>query len=256
MVGAGADDLILLCARTYLGPGQPLGDHATDLRPVPARDELQAPSTEPRTDGATVIWRCNPNNPTGAVTPAAELVELARANPGAVGRRRRGVRRVRRRERDPVARRAPESRRRSGRCRRPSGSRRCGSATRSRAPDDRGGARAAARARADRRARRGASRPLRCGSRASTSTRRSPSASGSVPRSPRPATTARRRATNFVWLSTRRRRLAAGLERQGVIVRTFADGLRITLRGAADDDVLLRALGAGPAPLARVVRRP
>ena len=35
-------------------------------------------------EGASVIWRCNPNNPTGVVTPAAELVELARAHPKAV----------------------------------------------------------------------------------------------------------------------------------------------------------------------------
>ena len=34
-------------------------------------------------DGASLIWRCNPDNPTGAVTPAAELVELARRHPDA-----------------------------------------------------------------------------------------------------------------------------------------------------------------------------
>ena len=34
-------------------------------------------------DGASLIWRCNPDNPTGVVTPAAELVELARRHPEA-----------------------------------------------------------------------------------------------------------------------------------------------------------------------------
>ena len=35
------------------------------------------------TEGASLLWRCNPENPTGVVTPAAELVELARRHPEA-----------------------------------------------------------------------------------------------------------------------------------------------------------------------------
>src|SRR5207302_3455253 len=39
-------------------------------------------------------------------------------------------------------------------------------------------------------------------------------------------------------------RLARELERQGLVVRAYADSLRITVRSPADDDLVLRALGA------------
>ena len=45
--------------------------------------------------------------------------------------------------------------------------------------------------------------------------------------------------------------LAAELERQGLVVRGYADSLRITVRSPADDDLLLQALGAEPPPAGR-----
>jgi histidinol-phosphate/aromatic aminotransferase/cobyric acid decarboxylase-like protein/imidazoleglycerol phosphate dehydratase HisB len=83
VIGAGADDLILLCARTYLEPGRT----ASIVPPTYALYRIATllaganPTTEAA--GADLIWRCNPENPTGKVTPAAELVALARANPTA-----------------------------------------------------------------------------------------------------------------------------------------------------------------------------
>ena len=83
VVGAGADDLILLCARTYLAAGRT----ASVIAPTYAlyRIATLLNGAEPVIDaeGASLIWRCNPENPTGAVTPAAELVELARRHPSA-----------------------------------------------------------------------------------------------------------------------------------------------------------------------------
>lgn len=86
VVGAGADDLILLCARAYLAPGRT----ASILPPTYAlyRIATMLAGAEPvegvgGADGASLIWRCNPDNPTGVVTPPAELVDLARRHPDA-----------------------------------------------------------------------------------------------------------------------------------------------------------------------------
>ena len=86
VVGAGADDLILLCARTFLAPGRT----ASIVPPTYAlyRIATMLAGADPvagadGADGASLIWRCNPDNPTGVVTPAAELVELARRHPEA-----------------------------------------------------------------------------------------------------------------------------------------------------------------------------
>ena len=86
VVGAGADDLILLCARTFLGPGLaasivPPTYALYRIATLLAGADLLPGADGP--DGASVIWRCNPDNPTGAVIPAAELVELARRHPDA-----------------------------------------------------------------------------------------------------------------------------------------------------------------------------
>lgn len=83
VVGAGADDLILLCARTYLASGRT----ASIIPPTYALYRIATllngatPVTDPA--DASILWRCNPDNPTGAITPAAELVELARRHPRA-----------------------------------------------------------------------------------------------------------------------------------------------------------------------------
>ncbi len=55
-------------------------------------------------------------------------------------------------------------------------------------------------------------------------------------------------AGNFVWLRTNDE-LGARLEAQGIIVRRFPEGIRVTLRRPTENDVFLRALGAEPGPL-------
>ena len=83
MIGAGADDLILLCARTYLAPGRTASIIAPTYSLYRIATLLSGAEPVVEADGASLIWRCNPENPTGAVTPAAELVELARRHPDA-----------------------------------------------------------------------------------------------------------------------------------------------------------------------------
>jgi histidinol-phosphate aminotransferase len=84
VVGAGADDLILLLAQAFLGPGR----RATILPPTYAlyriANTLRAADTVVGEGPADLHWRCNPNNPTGAVVEPEELVELARSRPGEI----------------------------------------------------------------------------------------------------------------------------------------------------------------------------
>ena len=82
VVGAGADDLILLCARTFLREGRRAA--ITPPTYVVYRDASQLAGAEigEEIDGADLIWRCNPNNPTGEAIAAADLVALAQSVPG------------------------------------------------------------------------------------------------------------------------------------------------------------------------------
>lgn len=84
VVGAGADDLILLCARTWLGPERRAAITAPTYSLYRIATELAGAVHGEGVDGARLIWRCNPNNPTGDVLPARELVELAEENADAV----------------------------------------------------------------------------------------------------------------------------------------------------------------------------
>jgi imidazoleglycerol phosphate dehydratase HisB len=52
-------------------------------------------------------------------------------------------------------------------------------------------------------------------------------------------------AGNFVWLRSDAP-LGQRLQEQGILVRVFAEGIRVTLRRPSENDVLLRALGAEP----------
>ncbi len=97
VVGAGADDLIMLCARTFLAPGRKAAMFPQTYSFYRVVTLLSGVDPVTETDGASVIWRCNPENPTGAVTPTSELVELRASQPGCGRDRRRGVYRVRRR---------------------------------------------------------------------------------------------------------------------------------------------------------------
>ena len=83
VIGAGADELILVCARTFLG--RELGrDRGAHLRSLPDRDAAGRSVDHGSADGADVIWVCNPNNPTGELRDPAEIAALARAHPSAV----------------------------------------------------------------------------------------------------------------------------------------------------------------------------
>ena len=243
IVGAGADDLILLCARVYLGPGRRSAISGPTYVLYRLATELAGAEHSAAVEGATVIWRCNPNNPTGDVTPADELVALASSHPDAVvvvdeayvefG----GETLVGRIEEAPnlvVIRTMSKA---FG-----FASLRVGYAVASpsiaalledrRAPAPIAGP-AAAIATAALREPRYDLEPV------VTERERVRTALVSAGHDCPPT------ATNFVWLRTDdSAALSADLEQQGIVVRTFPTGIRITLRGPADDDVLLRALGA------------
>lgn len=89
VVGAGADDLIGLVARTFLGPGRraavaastyPLYAIASALA---GAEVFEAPLEAEALRGADVIWICNPNNPTGELVEPARLAALALTLPQA-----------------------------------------------------------------------------------------------------------------------------------------------------------------------------
>jgi imidazoleglycerol phosphate dehydratase HisB len=57
-------------------------------------------------------------------------------------------------------------------------------------------------------------------------------------------------ATNFLFLPTDEP-LAERLEAEGIVVRSFPAGIRVSVRLPSENDVLLRALGADPGPRSR-----
>jgi histidinol-phosphate/aromatic aminotransferase/cobyric acid decarboxylase-like protein/imidazoleglycerol phosphate dehydratase HisB len=68
VLGAGADDLILLCARTFAGPGEPV---AIDDEPTYSLYRVAAELAGATVGEAepAVTFCCRPNNPTGALEP-------------------------------------------------------------------------------------------------------------------------------------------------------------------------------------------
>jgi len=64
VLGAGADDLILLCARAFAGPGDRVAVSESPTYPL-FRIATQLAGAEPGDDGAAVTFCCRPNNPTG-----------------------------------------------------------------------------------------------------------------------------------------------------------------------------------------------
>ena len=84
VVGAGADDLIGLCGRTFLGYGSRAAIAAPTYALYRIVTQLQGAEVVAEADRADLIWRCNPNNPTGEAVEPEELAGLARANPDAV----------------------------------------------------------------------------------------------------------------------------------------------------------------------------
>ena len=241
VVGAGADDLIALCARTYLAPGL----HAALAPPTYAVYRLATllEGGEVVTDpaGAALIWVCNPNNPTGEVRQPEEVAALAAAHPDAAvvvdeayfefaGVTCLGLipdhpnvivlrtlskafgfasLRVGYAVAAPAVARGLELRR---------------------PPANVSGPAAAIAAAALRDPRVDVSEVVEERERV----RRILAATGYAA----PPT-----ATNFVWIPTAEP-LGERLEAQGLVVRIFREGIRVTLRRPRENDVLLRALGA------------
>jgi histidinol-phosphate aminotransferase len=90
VVGAGADDLIGLVARTFLGPGRvaavrlptyPLYAIASGIEGAEVVDVALEPTALTAVD---LVWVCNPANPTGALVEPAEIAALAGALPDTV----------------------------------------------------------------------------------------------------------------------------------------------------------------------------
>jgi histidinol-phosphate/aromatic aminotransferase/cobyric acid decarboxylase-like protein/imidazoleglycerol phosphate dehydratase HisB len=245
VVGAGADDLILLCARTFLEAGRIASIQPPTYALYRIATLLAGAATTDDVAGADVIWRCNPDNPTGAVTPVTELVELARANPAAVvvvdeayieyG----GETAVPFHDECPnlvvlrtmskafgyaalrvgYAIAAPETAA-------------VLDARRAPAPISAPAARIAAAALRD--PRYDLSTELVERERIRTTLT---AAGFDAPRT----------AGNFIWIRTDSD-VADRLETMGIIVRRFAEGIRVTIRRPSENDVFLRALGAEPGP--------
>jgi histidinol-phosphate/aromatic aminotransferase/cobyric acid decarboxylase-like protein/imidazoleglycerol phosphate dehydratase HisB len=81
VVGAGADDLILLCARTFLAAGRRAAIREPTYVVYRECTQLVGAHVVAETAGADLIWVCNPNNPTGEVVTADALVALANEQP-------------------------------------------------------------------------------------------------------------------------------------------------------------------------------
>ena len=68
VLGAGADDLILLCARTFAGPGDIVAIDVVPTYPL-FRIAAHLAGAQVGEDGPAVTFTCRPNNPTGLFGP-------------------------------------------------------------------------------------------------------------------------------------------------------------------------------------------
>lgn len=84
VVGAGADDLIMLVAATFLGPGRRASYTPPTYAMYRIATQLQGAALVEAPAEAQVHWLCNPNNPTGVVISPESVAELARSNQGAI----------------------------------------------------------------------------------------------------------------------------------------------------------------------------
>ena len=84
VAGAGADELILLCAQAYLGPGTAAAVSAPTYGLYRIATQLQGAEVVSDPAGAALIWVCNPNNPTGRLLKPAAIAALAAEHEDAV----------------------------------------------------------------------------------------------------------------------------------------------------------------------------
>jgi histidinol-phosphate aminotransferase len=82
---AGADGVIALVARTFLGPGRRAAVPPPPSYPLyRIATAIEGAGVGEEPDGASVVWVCNPDNPTGALRDPAEIAALAARFPDAI----------------------------------------------------------------------------------------------------------------------------------------------------------------------------
>jgi histidinol-phosphate aminotransferase len=83
VVGAGADGLIGLAARTFLGPGRRAYVKRPTYSLYAIASSVEGADLTDDPQAADLVWVCNPNNPTGELVEPAEIAALARSVPEA-----------------------------------------------------------------------------------------------------------------------------------------------------------------------------
>ncbi len=83
VAGAGADELIAVCAKTFLASGRSAAISPPTYALYRIASQLEGAEVVTEPDGADLIWVCNPNNPTGELREPDEIAALARAQPQA-----------------------------------------------------------------------------------------------------------------------------------------------------------------------------
>jgi len=246
VVGAGADDLILLLAQAFLGSGARAAIDPPSYALYRIATTLHGADVVGPDEDADLYWICNPNNPLGTWVEPEEILPLARRHPEAIvvvdeAYLEYGARScapwVDELENLVVVRTLSKA---FG-----FASLRVGYAlahpetatllTERRAPAPIAGPAAAIAA--------AALRAPRLTDVEATVAERERMRSALVAAGYEVAPT----ATNFVFVRTDEP-LGNRLEAQGLVVRVFAEGIRVTVRRPSENDVLLRALGVEPGP--------
>ena len=246
VVGAGADDLILLVAQVFLGVGARAAIEPPTYALYRIATTLHGGSVAGPSDDADLLWVCNPNNPIGSWVEPEAIVDRARERPDTIvvvdeAYVEYGARScapwVDELENLVVLRTLSKA---FG-----FASLRVGYAlahpataallTERRAPAPISGPSAAIAA--------AALREPRLGDVETTIAERERVRTALVAAGYDCPPT----ATNFVFLRTDEP-VGERLEAQGIVVRVFPEGIRVTVRRPSENDVLLGALGAEPGP--------